>query len=396
MTWGFRAQRRADEFDALVEGLSTTGPATDPATGPATRDADLLELVGALRSTPAVTARPEFVADLRAQLMVAAETALVPDDLSRLTLPPRRSRRERRLAALVGGIAIVGASTSVAMASQSALPGESLYPIKRALESAHTGLSVGDGDKGRTELSRASTRLDELTSLTSRTPADDVRIAHTLTAFTNQATHGADLLVADYSHHGTTSSITRLRDFAATSIDRLHAVEPAVPYDARDELLSAASVLAQIDAEAAQRCPTCDTAPVTTLPPGLAVSEIVIPTPPTASDVPTSRPSSSPGGKLGSGATPTPDLPQVGADVGPGSVQAPSAGATSGPATDPLKSLTDSLTHGLGGAGSSTSGGASAVPSVPSVGDVVHGVNEILQGVLDPIIGGLPTAPPTK
>ena len=44
---------------------------------------ELLELVRPLRETPPVEARPEFVADLRARLMTAADTA------------PRAGRRDR-------------------------------------------------------------------------------------------------------------------------------------------------------------------------------------------------------------------------------------------------------------------------------------------------------------
>ena len=88
MRWGFTAQRRADEFDALVEG--TPAGAIDE------RDAGLLELVGAMRGVPQVEARPEFVTGLRERLLVEAETAMVPADLSRLRLPERRSGRDRR------------------------------------------------------------------------------------------------------------------------------------------------------------------------------------------------------------------------------------------------------------------------------------------------------------
>ena len=83
MTPVFAARRRAEKFAALVEGAST-GRADDA------RYSDLLELVAAMRETPAAEARPEFVADLRARLMAEADTALVPADTSRLTLPARR------------------------------------------------------------------------------------------------------------------------------------------------------------------------------------------------------------------------------------------------------------------------------------------------------------------
>src|SRR4051812_11164365 len=114
MTWGIRAQRRADDFNTLVEQSSTGG--TDSSRD--ARDAQILELVGALRAVPDPQPRPEFVADLRSRLMAEAETALVPVDVAKLKLPARRTTRERRIAAIVGGLAIAGATTSVAMASQ--------------------------------------------------------------------------------------------------------------------------------------------------------------------------------------------------------------------------------------------------------------------------------------
>ncbi|GAA4701032.1 DUF5667 domain-containing protein [Nocardioides conyzicola] len=388
MTWGFRAQRGADDFDTLVEQLSTGGStSTDP------RSAELLELVGALRSVPDPQPRPEFVADLRGRLMAEAETALVPTDVSRLQLPARRTARERRIAAVVGGIAIVGASTSVAMASQSALPGESLYPIKRAIESAHAGLSVGEARKGDTELSNAAGRLDEVNALTrSDGLGSDERIAQTLSTFTSQATSAADLLLSDYAHTGRESSIVRLHDFASSSMDQLGALEPDIPYAARDELIAAASTISQIDAEASQQCPACGGTPIESIPLPLAGEQIQLPS--SAPAAPTSHSTDRPGRGNGKGPDKGPakgngpQLPDVGDNVPPGSVQQPgSPGASSSPnaVQDLAAGLTSALT-GKGGAGTGTSG---SNPTSSPLGQVIDGVDEILHGVLDPITGEL-------
>lgn len=381
MTWGFAARRRAEQFDSWVEGTSSYD-ASDA------RTAEMLELVGALRATPEVSARPEFVAALRERLMAEAATALVPDDVSRLTLPPRRPARERRLAAAVGGLAIVGATTSLAVASQSALPGDSLYPIKRAIERAHTGLSVGEGSKGATILTSASDRLDEVDALTRQDGlGDQARIAGTLNAFTDQATEASDLLLADYAHTGKQSSIARLRDFAATSLDQLAGLEPLVPADARDELIRAAGVLTTIDAEAALRCPDCGGAGIDSLPAVLTAGEpIFVPRQPasTPQAEPTDR-GGKHGGKHGHG-TQIPDVDP--ADVGPGSVLDPDGGLQPGTSTsggpNPIQDLADGL----------TGGGPSGTPSIPVVSDVVNGVTDILQGVVEGVTGQqLPKAP---
>lgn len=373
MTWGFSAQRRADEFDAQVEGRSISGPAG------IIRDAELLELVGAMRSLPPVQARPEFVADLRAQLMAEAQTVLVPDDVSRLQLPQRHTRRERRLAALVAGVAIVGASTSVAVAAQSALPGESLYPIKRVIESAHTGVSLADGAKGSVLLGNASNRLAEVRALSSK-PDEDDQIAQALSAFTDQATSAADLLLADYDQHGDASSVQSLRAFVASSLTELQALEPMVPYDARDELLGAAAALARIDADAVKSCSSCDPGPLADLPAALAGERITLPTMPAA---PVTDHRKADGKHKGTSKNHQPSLPAVDSnDLGPANVNAP--GSTSGPKTS---SITDSLT----GLTEQLTGGDKTAksPRVPVVSDVIDGVGDLLHGVIDPVTDGL-------
>ena len=393
MTWG-RAQRRAEEFDALVDGTSATREL------PAARDADLLELVGALRSFPPVAARPEFVSDLRGQLMAAAETALVPDDLSRLRLPERRTGRERRLAAVVGGLAVVGATTSVAMASQSALPGDSLYPIKRVIEQAHAGLAMSESSKGETVLASASDRLDEVDALAQRDGlADDTRIADTLDAFTDQATQASDLLLADYASTGHASSIAQLRDFSATSLDRLAALEPIVPANARDELIRAAGVLNTIDSEAAQRCPSCGGQGITSIPPVLASAletheTIVVPRQPLGI-----RPAATGGHHRQHHARggQQPHLPSIDpGQVGPASVtqgQGGSGGSTStgGGGSDPVGTLTHGLTGGLTGGGKS--GGKHHSQPLPGVDDVVKDVQDLVGGVVDPVTGAASDVP---
>ena len=375
MTWGFPAHRRADAFNDLVE-VPSTGPA-------ATRDADLLELVGALRTVPQVTARPEFVADLRAQLMAEAATALAPADTSKLKLPDRRPTRERRFAAVVGGIAVVGVTTGVAVASQGALPGDSLYPVKRAIESAHTGLSVGEGSKGTTMLGNAADRLDEVDALTHQDGlADELRVADTLNTFTDQATQASDLLLADYAHTGDASSIAKLHDFASSSLAQLAALEPLVPADARDELIRAAKIVQTIDAEAAQRCPSCGGTPIDSIPPTLVSAQENIFVPPVPQ--PIVRPVTSAKGGKHEG---RPHLPNVQpGNLGPGSVSNPGDGQSgtgdAGDGSDPLQTITNSLT---GGGGSHQT--PSDNPSLPSADDVVDGVTGILEGVVEGLTG---------
>jgi hypothetical protein len=387
MTPVFSARRRADEFAALVEGTSTGGPDA--------RFADLLELVGTLREAPAVEPRPEFVTGLRERLLLAADAALVPSptaaETARLTLPPRRSKRDRRIAAAVGGLALVGATTSMAVAAQSALPGDVLYPIKRAVENVQTGATVGEGQKGENLLANASGRLDEVSELSHGGDAgNSLAIADTLNDFTEQATEASDLLLSDYAQSGHQSSIADLRDFTASSLDQLTALVPAVPAEARDELLHAAHVLLQIDAAAEQACPACGGAGITEVPPAFAPVASGLPSAaasPTASRTP-GRHEHGPRRHSGQ-----PNVPQVdtGGALPPGSVfTPPDSGGSTTPGgdqdpSDPLGTLTDGLTGG----GSSQPTSNPSLPGLGGVidgaGDVVDGAGDVVDGVTDPL-----------
>jgi hypothetical protein len=261
----FAARRRAEEFQALVEGNST-GRDSD------TRFAEFLEIVGSLRETTPVTARPEFVAELREALLdearTAARTGKGADAAARLTVTrsPSARRRERRLAVAVGGLAIVGATTGMSVAAQNALPGDPLYPLKRAIENAQTGVQTNDDAKGKALLDNASGRLEEVDRL-SRESDDARRISDTLQSFTDQASEASDLLLASYAANGEDASVKSLRDFTAGSMERLTVLESLVPEDSRASLVEAAQTLSQIDHRALIACPVCGPNSVTQVPP---------------------------------------------------------------------------------------------------------------------------------
>ena len=262
------ARRSAERFSSLLQGERA---ATDPL------DAELLELVGALQTLPRVEARPEFVSDLRERLLLAADTELLPSDSparlqDRLTVRTGRTPRERRLAVALGGFAVVGATTSMAVAAQSALPGDVLYPLKRAIESAEAGVSVSDEAKGTVILDNATGRLDEVDKLAHQDEVDPATLSDTLTTFSDQASEASELLMADYEATGSEDSINELRDFASTSIETLADLEEVIPEGAEDALLAAAEVVFQIDTLAANLCPVCDSLGIVEIPVPLLAS----------------------------------------------------------------------------------------------------------------------------
>ena len=257
MTALFPARRSAQRFDALVEGARRDD--VDRST------ADLLELVGALREVPEASARPEFVSDLRERLMLAAADELVPvapaqrDEVARLTIKRTHTRRERRIGIALGAAALIGATTSMAVASQSAIPGDALYPVKRGIENVQAGFSVGDDAKGRTMMGNASRRLDELDKLTQKKQPDAKLIKQTLDTFAQQFSDGSNSLINAYEQNGDPASIRQVHHNAELGIDQLSALNDAVPADAHQALVKAAGEVLAVDAQALSLCsdPAC-------------------------------------------------------------------------------------------------------------------------------------------
>ncbi len=373
----FAARRHSEEFASLIENASTGQPAD-------ARYSDLLEVVELLRDTPTVEPRPSFVANLRDRLMLVAGAALATSETpERLVLPPRQKARDRRVAAAVGGFALVGATTSMAMAAQSALPGDVLYPLKRAMESAQREVSVGEGQRGETLLANAYGRLDEINALSRHGDLKDAPvIADTLNDFTLQATEASDLLLSDYFQTGRSTLVSGLRDFTSLSLDQLTALEALVPTEARDELLNAAQVVFQIDAAARQACPTCGGAGISVIPNVFATmssgaSTWVRP------DVGGEKKSKKGGGQEQA----QPEVPAVeGEALPPGSVLTPDAGANaSGPppssedSGNPLKGLSDGLSGGGGSQPASN-------PTTPDVNALLAGTAKIVEDATKPVV----------
>ncbi|MDX6357583.1 MAG: hypothetical protein QOH37_637 [Nocardioidaceae bacterium] len=387
--------RRSQEFHELVEGSTTR----------ASSYAGLLELVGDLRTIPEPVADPVFVAALREILIAEAETVLaaaaadragVDERLRLAPVAPRVRRRNRRLAAAVSGVVLVGGSATMAVASQSALPGDGLYPIKRGIESAHAGLTFDRAGRGEVLLASASTRLDEAATL-SRADAQPSRVDDALAAFTQQAVTGSDLLVQDYQTSGNESSMTALRSFTASSMTRLHDLQPLVPTESLPQLLQAAQALDQIQSVSVHTCPACSGPLATTVPTVLA----------DATQVATGAWSTggTDGGQTGqhqhhggpgTGPSTGPQLPQVGGSLPPGSVTAPPpTGTNTDVVTDhdvqhTLHDLTGGLTDGT-----QNTLGSTVTDTTGNVLDAVGQVGNTVTGAVNGTLGGAESALPS-
>jgi uncharacterized protein DUF5667 len=255
------ARRRAHEFADVVDAVRAPDDVS-------AETQEFFAIVARLREVEGPTMRPEFAADLRERLMAAAPTALAE------LPPPARARevngketrrsdeswRARSLQVATTTLLVAATAGGVAAASQSALPGDPLYQVKRGLEWVQVVTAGSDQDRGDVLLNQASERLAEAERLAIARP-DDPRtsslIAGALDDFEQQATDGSNALVDDYRADGDPASIVEVREFADESSTQLDDLGRLVPPDVRPDVLDAAGVLTDIDGRALDTCETC-------------------------------------------------------------------------------------------------------------------------------------------
>lgn len=257
MTSLFAARRAAEEFAELVDA-----PADARRGGihHAHTTAGLLPTVQALRAQTSVAPRAEFVADLRARLMAAADTALAPATVPERTadllrLPPRTASSRIGTAA-AAALVVIGGTTGLAAAAQGSLPGDTLYPVKRGIENAVGALNTSDAGRGADLLGEAGHRLDEAQSLSlEKAPASRIRDA--LADFQSSADNGADLLFTSYQAHADGRDIATVQQFTDESQGTLDALALTAPDDAQPSIESARATLEDIARQAQTLCASC-------------------------------------------------------------------------------------------------------------------------------------------
>ncbi len=378
------ARARADEFAAAVDGRAADVAELD-------EHRAFVELVSQLRDLEAPSLRPDFSSDLRTRLMDEAPSALSAGasgpvgvrrrDSAIVSFPA--SPRRRTATAAVTACIVLGGTVGVAAASQSALPGETLYPVKRGLEHVQVVFAGSQHAKGSDYLDQASTRLDEVTDLTvahGDDPATPALVQQALNDFATQAGDGAGALMTSYRDDNDGASITELRVFTNESVQRLDALAVSIPASASEALSDAATLLQELDRAATQLCPGCSSLPTLTL--SSALIELSQSTTTGTSSDPaavaptqsidartgddrqtgaakTSSTTAPPGGQTGAG--PSVDLPGL---PGIPSALEPSAGG-------PTATATSQPTQSAGGTVSVPGGPAvtvgATVPTVPSV-----------------------------
>ncbi|WP_067226113.1 DUF5667 domain-containing protein [Streptomyces sp. NBRC 109706] len=132
-----------------------------------------------------------------------------------------RSRLSKGLAAggLAAGVA-AGAFGGVAAASGDALPGDTLYGLKRGMEDLRLDFTSGDADRGQVYLDHAATRLHEAQQLLAQERHDGTpdherlgEIRRALSNMRDDAAKGHLLLTRAYETDGAIGSIQSLSSF---------------------------------------------------------------------------------------------------------------------------------------------------------------------------------------
>ena len=193
--------------------------------------------------------------------LLAAEAELVPADAPAARRrraahdqaaphPPRTPDRHRARRA-----AILGATTSMAVASQGAIPGDTLYPVKRAIENTQAGFSVGDDAKGESVLGNASNAPRRGRRADPAGGPDATLVTETLNDFATQATEAADLLIADYEHNGDRESIAQVHQNSPRRAWTRSLSQRRRPGGAHDALLGRCPVIFALDDQAREPLP---------------------------------------------------------------------------------------------------------------------------------------------
>ncbi|WP_328910826.1 DUF5667 domain-containing protein [Streptomyces sp. NBC_00234] len=271
------AHRRANAFAQAMEEQSLQGAAAVQPEEPA-EQADrgtLLALANGLGELPKPTMDPEVKMVQRAQLVAAMEAMFAEGGASTgPTVPEQRGKGAHRASPLrklrprsrwakgltAGGLTVgvaAGAFGGVAAASSDALPGDSLYGLKRGMEDINLGMANGDADRGEAYLDQASTRLSEARRLMERGRSGEMdheslgEVRRTLNRMTHDATEGHRLLHAAYQRDGAIGPIQTLDSFSRSHRESWSSLRDRLPVQLTDISDKVSSVFEAMDEEVA-------------------------------------------------------------------------------------------------------------------------------------------------
>ncbi|GGZ14985.1 DUF5667 domain-containing protein [Streptomyces poonensis] len=283
------AHRRANAFAQALEELSDRDTVAEqpdvpaPAAAERTEQGRLLALATGLGGLPKPELDPEVKVVQRARLVAAMEAMLqegtAGQEAADPSVPPQkgshRARGTRRASPLgklrprsrlskglaAGGLSVgvaAGAFGGVAAASSDALPGDSLYGLKRGIEDFKLTMADDSTDRGRLYLDQASTRLGEARRLMERDRARDLdhedlgEIRRALNGMRHDAEEGHRLLREAYEHDpDSLDPIQALSAFSSSHRGTWGALRDRLPVQLGDVSQQVSSVFDAIDDEVA-------------------------------------------------------------------------------------------------------------------------------------------------
>ncbi|MFG2723034.1 DUF5667 domain-containing protein [Streptomyces sp. NPDC048416] len=268
------AHRRANAFAQALEEASAADQET-PDTGPA-EQADtgrMLTLAGGLGELPKPEMDPQVKVEQRTLLMAEMERMFAGGGAADPQVPEQRTGRGAHRATSLrklrprsrwskgiaaGGLSIgvaAGAFSGVAAASSDALPGDSLYGLKRGMEDLKLGMADDDASRGEIYLDQASTRLSEARRLMERGRAGDLdheqlgEVRRALSGMEHDASEGHRLLHQAYAKDGSLGAIAALNSFSQAHRESWSKLRGKLPAQLTDMGDKVSSVFAAIDQE---------------------------------------------------------------------------------------------------------------------------------------------------
>lgn len=159
--------------------------------------------------------------------------------------------------ASTAALVLLGGGIGSAAAAQQAMPGDTLYGMKRSIENVATNVGVGDDSRGRRDLEHAMTRLSEVQELAGNGGSVGT-INATLDDFSKQARQGVSRLLASYQQNSDQSSISAITAFITSARQALGELAPKLPPESLKSGVEALATIEQLAGHTAAACPKCD------------------------------------------------------------------------------------------------------------------------------------------
>jgi hypothetical protein len=197
----------------------------------------------------------EFRTSLRASLMRTAATALAPSEPIVTAPPAARFVPRRRLAIATACVVTMLGLGGMTSASASSLPGDALYPVKRATEQVQLTFTRGLADRGAFQLELAERRLDEARELSAR--GQGAQAAESVREFEETAAAGTADLMEAYRADNEPENMVVLNEFTTRTEEALSALETQLPAEGTAAVDDARDRIEAIDSRSEQLCSTC-------------------------------------------------------------------------------------------------------------------------------------------